>query len=76
MICTYRSQTGNAEVSDKKTKMARTHLEGGQLVPNTTKVQKSGYDIQKRRELLHSLAGKDIGFLLIGEVFKIVSKYV
>jgi len=37
MICTYRGKTGNAEISDKKTTMARTHLEGGQLVSNTTK---------------------------------------
>jgi hypothetical protein len=46
MICTYRVQAGNAEISDKKKTMARTHLEGGQLVWNTTKGQKSGYNIQ------------------------------
>jgi hypothetical protein len=70
MTCTYRVKVGNAEISDKKTTLARTYLEGGRPVWNTTKGHKSGYNIQKRRELLHCLAGKGIDVLLIGEVLK------
>jgi hypothetical protein len=45
MICTYQVKTGNAEISDKMTRMAQTRLEGEKLASNLKKGQKAGYNI-------------------------------